>query len=99
LLIFCPLSIVHCQLLWAHDSTPRSCNGQLTVDNGPSLISQSQLEAKAAAFAHAALYKHLPLVDCLDYVLHQRKSQPSAFGHMVVGLGPVELIEHKRQVL
>src|SRR4051794_39520889 len=58
-----------------------------------------QLKPKRAAFAHRALDENPSAMDCFDNVLHQRQPKPRAFGHSVVGFGPVELIEHKRQVL
>src|SRR5258706_6035536 len=63
------------------------------------LCGNLQLESETTAFAHVAFHKDSSLVDVLDNLLDQGQAQACAFGHSIVGLGSIELIEHKREVL
>src|SRR3954467_415632 len=63
------------------------------------LFGQLQLETKTTSFAHMAFHEDASLVDVLDNLLDQGQSKACALGHPIVGLGSIELIEHKREVL
>src|SRR5947209_15771641 len=65
---------------------------------GPS-FTQFQLKPERTSPTHVALNEHSALVDGFDNVADQGQAQAGALGHAVVDLGPVELIEHERQVL
>src|SRR5688500_6838300 len=62
-------------------------------------LAQIKLKPERTALADLALHEDPPFVDGLHNVLHERQPQARPFGHAVVRLCPVELIEHNRQVL
>src|SRR5688500_16161572 len=62
-------------------------------------FTQIKLKPERTALADLALHEDAAFVDGLHNVLHERQPQARPFGHAVVRLCPVELIEHKRQVL
>src|SRR5689334_13405988 len=62
-------------------------------------LREFQLEAETAALADVAFDEDAAVVDAFDDLLDQGEPQSGALGHAVVGLGPVELIEHEGEVL
>src|SRR5262245_32910531 len=63
------------------------------------LFGEVELKPERRALALGALDEDATVVHGLDNVLHQRQPKSGALGHPVVRFDPVELIEHKGEVL